>query len=341
MKLHLFQVFLFIFFSFLMGCGPSPLESTAPTPVPTAAPSGPISNGSITVTLYNGNLANGSGPVRLIQPDGSQMGLRAGPSCTFTALTEGGTYWVQMDNQVSAQPVGQAVLLTALSPNASVAVQVGGACLSVLPLATQPAVYGFAPQAFYFNVQMSSAPGSTQDLQLDLDPASLPAGWTYSFANALIRGSGSTTLTVNSAEATQAPSATLVLRAKQGALPIWTASVVLSRAWSLTSSLVINSWSFSGNCNKGLNGYGEQQMTLCLGGSGLPSGAMVSVQFTNGNSGQYSVSGEAFSTRTQLPLLGCYAVSDIWPSCSNGWIGVGYTLQLGGYLSPTFNSTVN
>lgn len=222
----------------LAACTRSPLDSSASSP-PAAA--GPLSNGQIGVTLYNGSLPNGSGYVDLTCPDGSKQSLNAAPSCSFTALTQSGAYRVAFRDQAAAQPAYSAVTLGASAPSAQVALQVGGASLQVSPAPFQGLSYAFAPAEFNYYVHVDQAPADAQDLCLDVDPNTLPPGWSYRFGDPVVRGNASTTLAVLSAEGSTPTAVALRVRALMGSVERLSQGLTLQRNWSLGFSSSLSS----------------------------------------------------------------------------------------------------
>jgi hypothetical protein len=215
----------------LAACTRAPLDSSATAP----STPGPLKNGQIGATLYNGALPNGAGVVDLWLPDGSKLSQNAAPTCTFTALTQIGAYRIQFRDQAATQAAYQTVTLSAATPRASVCLQVGGAALQVSPAPYQPGSFSFAAAAFIYTVQVTQAPAALQDYLLDIDPASLPHGWTASFGQTVARGSLSTSLLVNAAEATTITAVALKLRARAGAVEL-DQLIPLQKAWSLSLS---------------------------------------------------------------------------------------------------------
>jgi hypothetical protein len=228
---------LFFLLTGLAACGRTPLEDQAPSTTPSAR-SGPISNGSIKVTLYNNNLANGAGQVDLLLPDGSKRSQGASPSCVFSGLTQAGTYTACYQNQPSAAPSGVTATLSTLSPTASVGLQVGSGSLVLTPVSAQPLGFDFDTTTFFYTVQFTSAAGAAQDVQLDLLPSSVPPGWSYHFNPPLMRGSGTGILSVSSAVGCTSTSLTLQARANVGTASPATASFSVTRHWSLGLSAV-------------------------------------------------------------------------------------------------------
>jgi len=223
------------------------------------------------VTLYNGAVANGTGTVELLLPDGSKQSNAAAPSWTFNHLTQAGAYGVRLQGQSSAAPAGLQVQLSAASPTVAVRLQRGGASLALAPVAAQPLGYAFDPTTFYYSVQFTPAADLAADVQLDLDPGLLPPGWTYGFNPPVLRGAGTGTLAVTSALGCSATSVALQARAMVGGAPQAGAAFSVAKGWSLALSMVwVQTVCPSGGCQ-------QQYMAQALG-TGVPSGAVVQLQ---------------------------------------------------------------
>jgi hypothetical protein len=254
----------------LSACGRTPLEDQVPA-IPPKPGAGPLSNGSIKVTLYNNNIANGAGQVDLLLPDGSKRSQGATPSCVFSGLTQVGTYTARYQDQPSAAPAGVTATLSVLSPSASVRLRVDSGGLVLAPVSAQPLGFDFDTTTFFYNVQFCSAAGLAQDVQLDLLPASVPPGWSYQFNPTVMRGSGSGTLSVSSAVGCTSSSLTLVARANVGAAAPSTAAFTVARHWSLALSAV---W-VQTVTQIGVN---AQQYSVKAATVGIPSGSPVLLQ---------------------------------------------------------------
>jgi hypothetical protein len=256
----------------LAACGRTPLEDQVPAS-PSKASSGPFSNGSIKVTLYNNGLANGAGQVDLLLPDGSKLSQGATPSCLFSHLSQAGLYTARLQNQSSTAPVGVTVTLSVLSPTAALSLQLGGSSLLVTPAQVQAVGFAYDPTTFYYTVTANQAAGNAQDLLLDIDPATLPPGWTYSFANPVLRGSASTTLALSSGLGCTSTAVTAVVRA-QPSIPPLAAAVTVNRAWSLGfSSTWVQSTDFTGTSKGSPSADRNEVFLVSAQASGLATGA--------------------------------------------------------------------
>lgn len=211
-------------------CSRGPLDSSASAP---AEAEGPLSDGRIGVTLYSGAQASGAGFVDLILPDGSKQSLNAAPACTFTALTRAGSYRVEFHNQAAVQASSTLVNLSPATPSAQVALQVGGASIQAQPVAFQGSTFQFAASDFRYTVQVNQAPADAADLWLDLDPATLPPGWTYRFDQPVARGNAATNLVVTTASGSTPTTVALRLRGRVGGTERVALVIGLQRAWSL------------------------------------------------------------------------------------------------------------
>ena len=266
---------LFIILAVVAACGRTPLEDQLPNPQPKQS-TGPINHGSIKVTLYTNSLANGNGQVDLLLPDGSKRSQGASPSCVFSGLTQAGIYTARYQNQPSAAPAGVTVTLSAASPTANVSLQIGPASLVLTPATAQPLGFGFDPTTFYYNVQFTQSSDQAQDVVLDLDPSSLPPGWTYAFFPALMRGNGGGTLAVTSALACTSTSIALSARATVAGVPAASAPILVTRAWSLGLSA---NWSASTYFTGVSGGYDDNEsFWVTVQATGVASGSGISVE---------------------------------------------------------------
>ena len=218
----------------LAACARSPLDSSVSTSP--SADNGPLVGGQIGVTLYSGSLPNGTGFVDLIQPDGSKLSQNAAPSCTFTALTQSGTYRLQFRDQNAAKAASTAVVLSPHAPIARVVLQVGGASLQVQAAPFQPTAFPYNPSSFNYYLQVNQAPADAQDLLLDVDPAGLPPGWTYRIDQPVVRGNADTTLVVGSANATTCTAVALKVRGRVGSVERVSQGITLPKGWSVDFS---------------------------------------------------------------------------------------------------------
>ena len=157
--------------------------------------------------------------------------------------------------------------------------QVGGAALQVSPAQYQGSSFQFVSTTFIFTVLVTQAVSAWQDYFLDVDPASVPAGWTVSFGQSVARGNLSTGLLVGTAEATTVTAVALKVRARAGAVEL-DQIIPLQKAWnlSLTMSLVTD-YSTWDSVKLIYDCFSEY--TLFINASGLPPGQSVYINCNN------------------------------------------------------------
>jgi hypothetical protein len=255
----------------LISCTRNPLQNSVDSPAPHSNFS-PVSGGQIAVTLFNGSQANGSGTVALILPDGSkqQQSTSASSTVTFIGLNQTGKYLVMLEGQLSANPLQTAVTLSGQNASASVSLQMSGASMTLGSLQPQPSTYVFEPQTYYYNVQIANSPVNAMDLTLDIDPATLPQGWTYSFGSNKILGNQNTTLSVTGAEGTTVTAANLNVRALVGGTATLSGTIALTKNWALSIvSSYSNQSSIQCSCKTGTFSY---SVIPKVSGVNVPSG---------------------------------------------------------------------
>ena len=196
------------------------------------------------VTLYSGTqLAPASPSVRLamLSPDGSRseawtaQGAYAGqPVAVFSGLSEAGTYRFGVADQASRAPQWTSFTLAPGAQGLALPLQMSGSALTVADqVAAQANDYDFVAGSWHYVVAWSNPTALQEDLVLDIDPATLPPAWTYTFNPPILLAGQTSVLTVSYPEASLTPTVQLALRGRAGSRLIGLASKGLSRHWTM------------------------------------------------------------------------------------------------------------
>jgi hypothetical protein len=272
------------FFVLQNSCSRSPLGPS------TASIGGVSTLAAAQVTLYSGTqLAPASPSVRLamISPDGSRseawtaQGSNAGqPIAFFSGLSQAGTYRFGVADQASRTPQWTSFVLAPGASSLTVPLQMSGSALTLTDqLAGQANDYKYLPGTWHYLVGWSNPTALQSDLALDVDPASLPAGWAYSFSPAVLLAGQSSVLTVSYPEACLTPTAQLQVRGKAGSNIIGLASKSLNRSWTMSLSATFSNYTPLNSAPNSTNAAwnGPLSIGVQVSGAQLPPGAFALV----------------------------------------------------------------
>lgn len=205
------------------GCGRNPLDSSPLPPV----------DGQIRVTVYQGTSPQANKEVFCQYPNGTKItALSGSPSGIATFEVQGeGTYVVGFNNQATTAPYTVSVPITREKTVNDVSLQLNGAVLSIQPAFGQTSTFPYDGTSFSYTVTYQNTSGLQQDVELTVDPASLPPGWLAQvFSPNLSKGS-STSFVLNTAQGTVTSTASVLLVGKVNSTTVLTQSITLTRGW--------------------------------------------------------------------------------------------------------------
>ena len=233
--------------AFIGGCtGRNPLDMPVQPPTPI--------NGSISVTVYSGTTPYPGGvsvtatsfdgtTKTAFTPTQAAMGIQVG-QVVFTE-PKAGIYKVSIFGQPASSPNVVSVTLSPDTPNKNVNLQLTGATLSISPSDGNTQNYGLANGVHSYTILYTNASNYQEDIQLFMTTG-LPMGWNSSFSTTALHPGQASTFYVYNPSNFCPSGVSISVSAYVAATAVTSATLYLSRAWSVNVQLGLEAGVYAG-----------------------------------------------------------------------------------------------